>query len=589
MGMTYTVCGFNQRLLVELGLDIVDAHILRWFVDFYNTGKMKKVIVKTKAGKPLEYVWLKYSAIANSLPILKVNDPHNIAKRLNKMCDCGIMVKEVLRRPLDAYTKKGTYTCFRIIPGPLQALLEKPDVPLPSHVLNVTPAELDNLLTPVIEPTSRTEETGQAGLFDNAQEITELESSVIEETTGLESSVIEEKQGITGLESSVIEKSPDSKVQWPPDMKAQMDNLMTNFTQAVRTVQDIIGKMSAEIGEMHKKMTTEPESSVITEEKQGITGLESSVVEEKQGITGLESSVITEEKQAITGLESSVIEEKQGITGLESSVVIEKQGITGLESSVISKSPVSKVQWSEKFNQRIPLSNLNRAAAAAITGLESSVVEEKQGITGLESSVVTEKQGITGLESSVTAKTTELKSSVIPELKAKFQELDSSLVFDDAFYTAAAAFMTENELADEYIGWVLDYARKREDIKNIRAYYYTVFRKSDVAEAYKHEQQAKGAERKETETALKIKCPACTTEFDKYRNGSCPACDLLIHNFDNKAEIERHKKIMSLPPEERKARLDEIQQAYQAERKRGGYTPDKEIVLAIDKKYGVAE
>ena len=42
--MKYTICGFNQQKLFEYSLDINDAQILRWLIDFAATGKMRKLI-----------------------------------------------------------------------------------------------------------------------------------------------------------------------------------------------------------------------------------------------------------------------------------------------------------------------------------------------------------------------------------------------------------------------------------------------------------------------------------------------------------------------------------------------------------------
>ena len=38
--MKYTILGFSQRKAVELGLDLKQLLILRWFVDYKDTDKM---------------------------------------------------------------------------------------------------------------------------------------------------------------------------------------------------------------------------------------------------------------------------------------------------------------------------------------------------------------------------------------------------------------------------------------------------------------------------------------------------------------------------------------------------------------------
>ena len=45
--MKYTIHGFSQQKAIELGLDDRDLMILRWFVDYKDTGKMVKKIFRT--------------------------------------------------------------------------------------------------------------------------------------------------------------------------------------------------------------------------------------------------------------------------------------------------------------------------------------------------------------------------------------------------------------------------------------------------------------------------------------------------------------------------------------------------------------
>lgn len=63
--MKYTMLGFSQKSSDELGLDILDLAILRWFIDFKNSGTMK---VKRLQGE--NYYWISYKAISEDLHIL---------------------------------------------------------------------------------------------------------------------------------------------------------------------------------------------------------------------------------------------------------------------------------------------------------------------------------------------------------------------------------------------------------------------------------------------------------------------------------------------------------------------------------------
>jgi len=99
--MKFTIEGFRQDKMVEMGLDSADACLLRYILDFYNTGKMAKVIDNGK-----EYFWLNYKAVIESMPILGFTSKDSLYRRLKKMVDCGL---------LEHFTKKeaGTFSCYR--------------------------------------------------------------------------------------------------------------------------------------------------------------------------------------------------------------------------------------------------------------------------------------------------------------------------------------------------------------------------------------------------------------------------------------------------------------------------------------------
>lgn len=100
--MKYTICGFDQRTLVDMELNLQDAQILRWFIDFQNTSKM---VAKEVDGK--SYFWVKYSAVIESLPILGFETTKSVARHFTRLCDAGV---------LDFYlnkTQAGTYTFYR--------------------------------------------------------------------------------------------------------------------------------------------------------------------------------------------------------------------------------------------------------------------------------------------------------------------------------------------------------------------------------------------------------------------------------------------------------------------------------------------
>lgn len=84
--MKFTMSGFNQRKLLEYGLDLKDAALLRYFVDFKDTNSMSMIVVDNKA-----YYWLKYEALKEDLPILGINSNVVLRRRLKKLEECGVL------------------------------------------------------------------------------------------------------------------------------------------------------------------------------------------------------------------------------------------------------------------------------------------------------------------------------------------------------------------------------------------------------------------------------------------------------------------------------------------------------------------
>lgn len=84
--MKFTISGFNQRKLIEFGLDLKDAALLRYFVDFKDTNSMSMLIIDNKP-----YYWVKYEHLKNDLPILGINSNVVLRRRLKKLEECGVL------------------------------------------------------------------------------------------------------------------------------------------------------------------------------------------------------------------------------------------------------------------------------------------------------------------------------------------------------------------------------------------------------------------------------------------------------------------------------------------------------------------
>ncbi len=88
--MKYTMLGFSQQIAADYGLDLNDLAILRWFVDFKESGNMRSMEIDRNV-----YYWVLYEKISEELFIIKLQKSA-IYKRLKKMCDCDILKKKTV-------------------------------------------------------------------------------------------------------------------------------------------------------------------------------------------------------------------------------------------------------------------------------------------------------------------------------------------------------------------------------------------------------------------------------------------------------------------------------------------------------------
>ena len=93
--------GFSQEQLINLGIDLQETLILRWFIDFKDTGKMASEIVKDD-----KYYWINYASLLKDIPILNINK-QNIRRKLKHLCDLKILKHYTKRR-------KGTFSMYTI-------------------------------------------------------------------------------------------------------------------------------------------------------------------------------------------------------------------------------------------------------------------------------------------------------------------------------------------------------------------------------------------------------------------------------------------------------------------------------------------
>ncbi len=99
--MKHTIMGFRQDKLVKFGLDIIDASILRYFIDFKESNGMN-----TREVEGHIYYWLRYDAVLREFPIFRMKKC-TVQSRFFKLRDAGMLTHLVVR-------EKGTYSFFGI-------------------------------------------------------------------------------------------------------------------------------------------------------------------------------------------------------------------------------------------------------------------------------------------------------------------------------------------------------------------------------------------------------------------------------------------------------------------------------------------
>lgn len=99
--MQYSFLGFSVKNIMEFNLDIKDLAILRYFIDFKDSGRMNYEIIDGE-----KYYWVSYQSFAKEMPYLGL-EKRTVMARMLKLRDMGL---------LDHYTKKegGTFSYFKL-------------------------------------------------------------------------------------------------------------------------------------------------------------------------------------------------------------------------------------------------------------------------------------------------------------------------------------------------------------------------------------------------------------------------------------------------------------------------------------------
>jgi hypothetical protein len=105
--------GLQQKTLVKYNLDLIDACIIRYMLDFCNT---KKIVKRIFYGEM--YFWIKYQSIIDNFPIFNIKTTDRIGKRIKKLIDINLLKLKIYK------CKKGTYSFFKFNEEILEEFLD---------------------------------------------------------------------------------------------------------------------------------------------------------------------------------------------------------------------------------------------------------------------------------------------------------------------------------------------------------------------------------------------------------------------------------------------------------------------------------
>ena len=114
--MFYTIHGFYQKAAHKLGLDNDDLLLLRWFVNFKDSGNMKSVDIDNE-----KYYWISYQKLTEELPILCLKKD-SIYRKFKKMSDVKVLKRKTI---FDG----GRYSYFTLDKNYITLINSKPVVP----------------------------------------------------------------------------------------------------------------------------------------------------------------------------------------------------------------------------------------------------------------------------------------------------------------------------------------------------------------------------------------------------------------------------------------------------------------------------
>ena len=252
--MKYTIEGFSQKVAKDLGLDALDLIILRWFVDFKDSGNMRTEFINGE-----KYYWIRHKKLTDELPILSMQT-NAFYRRLRKICECGVLKRVLLK-------ENGSYTYYTLGENFIKLISTQS----PSHSKSskktkkkssLTKDEISSLMSDIDAYEKSAEPFDKVNNLNNLDEenlslntssiSSELSPSSLEQLpTSSESSPSSLKQLPTSFESSPLslkqlptsfESSPSSLEQLPTSLEqspSSLEQLPTSFEQSPSSLEQL--------------------------------------------------------------------------------------------------------------------------------------------------------------------------------------------------------------------------------------------------------------------------------------------------------------------------------------------------------------
>lgn len=131
--MRHSYMGFAQYPAAMLGLTIEELALLRYFIDFRDTDKMKKKIINGET-----YFWMSYNKVIEDNPIFDIKSTRTIARRFDSLVDKGVLKKHVEKNAGGTYSMFNTDKAYSLLvdTNPHDIVVNPQDKPVVCHTTN---------------------------------------------------------------------------------------------------------------------------------------------------------------------------------------------------------------------------------------------------------------------------------------------------------------------------------------------------------------------------------------------------------------------------------------------------------------------